>query len=166
MWSSTFACVAVRPLSPGDRSLLQSAFDAFSSQSRYHRFFTPLGHLPSGHLDLLTDLDEVDRFAWAAVTADHDEERLVAVARYVRLDDPRSAEVAVAVIDEFQSRGLGTMMVRALAQQASGVGIRRFEGLVLHENLRMLRLLRRAGAHLQNDGAGIVAFTVDLPMAS
>ena len=158
--------LTVRPLTAGDRPLLQTAFDAFSSRSRYHRFFTPLSQLPSGHLDQLTDLDAVDRFAWAAIAADGDPERLVAVARYFRLDDPGTAEIAVAVIDEFQDRGLGTVMLWALAQRASEMGIRRFEGLVLGENLRMLRLLRKAGAHLQRDGAGTLAFTVDLPMAS
>jgi acetyltransferase len=158
--------LTVRPLTAADRPLLQAAFDAFSSRSRYHRFFTPLRELHSGYLDQFTDLDDVDRFAWAAVAADRDVERLVAVARYVRLDNPRSAEVAVAVIDEFQSRGLGTVMVRALAERASDVGIRRFEGLVLRENLRMLRLLRKAGARLDGADAGTLAFTVDLPMAS
>jgi acetyltransferase len=158
--------LAVRPLIAADRPLLLAAFEASSSTSRYHRFFTPLRELQPWHLDRLTDLDEVNRFAWAAVAADGDAERLVAVARYFCLDDPTSAEIAVAVIDEFQDRGLGTIMLWALAQRASDVGIHRFEGLVLRENLRMLRLLRKAGARLQGDGAGTLAFTVDLPMAS
>lgn len=158
--------LAVRTLTAADRPLLQAAFDAFSSRSRYHRFFSALSELHSGYLDQLADLDAVDRFAWGAIATDRDPPRLVAVARYFRLDDPGTAEIAVAVVDEYQNRGLGTVMLRALADRAGAMGIRRLEGLVLYENLRMLRLLRRAGAHLRRDGAGTLAFTVDLPMAS
>ncbi|MFL5916221.1 MAG: GNAT family N-acetyltransferase [Gaiellaceae bacterium] len=80
--------------------------------------------------------------------------RIVALANWVRLRDPRSAEVAFAVGDEFQRRGIGTRLLERLAAHAADAGIEEFVAEVLHENNAMLGVFRDAGFAVTRAGEG------------
>src|SRR5213079_570554 len=71
--------------------------------------------------------------------------RPVALATYVRLHDPRRAEVAFAVADELHGRGIGTRLLERLAVHAAEVGIEEFVAEVLPQNGAMLRVFDDAG---------------------
>src|SRR5436309_1640952 len=73
------------------------------------------------------------------------DERVVALASYVRLRDARTAEVAFAVADELQGRGIATRLLERLAALAGPVGIQEFVGEVMRDNLGMLRVFADAG---------------------
>ena len=79
---------------------------------------------------------------------------IVAVANWVRLRDPRAAEIAFAVGDGVQRRGIGTRLLEQLANRAAGAGIEEFVAEVLHENDTMLRVLRNAGFAVTRAGEG------------
>src|ERR1039458_6281374 len=124
--------VLVRALRPDDGPGLAEAFEQLSETSRYRRFFAVKPHLSEQSLAYFTDVDH------------HDHEALVGVARFIR--DPREpdqAEVAVTVIDSWQRRGLGTVLLRELAQRAAEEGIRHFTAEILAENQTMLTLAHR-----------------------
>src|SRR5262249_36265355 len=74
-----------------------------------------------------------------------DDGRIVALASYARLRDPASAEVAFAVSDELQGRGIGTRLLERLAEEAAGHGIESFVAEVLGGNRPMLRVFEDAG---------------------
>lgn len=89
---------------------------------------------------------------------------LVGVARHIRLDDPTSAEVAVPVVDPYQGRGIGTLLLDALVLEALLSGIRSFQGAILAENHPMRRLLQGAEARFSRDAEpGATHFEIDLP---
>jgi GNAT superfamily N-acetyltransferase len=158
--------VVVRPAVPDDRVLLVEAFERLSPESRYRRFFAPLQALPGPLLDYLTSVDYVDHFAWAALSGEPGPEGRpagVGVSRYVRLPDPEAAEMAVTVVDDWQGRGLGRILLDALVLEALETGISRFEGDVLVGNHPMRELLRRTGARFRAEGAGVLRFSIDLP---
>jgi GNAT superfamily N-acetyltransferase len=160
--------VIVRPAVPEDRVLLVEAFERLSPESRYRRFFAPLKTMSGPLLDHLTAVDSVDHFAWAALAADPQPDRRpvgVGVSRYVRLPDPAAAEMAVTVVDDWQGRGLGRVLLDALVLEALENGITRFEGDVLVENRPMQELLRRTGARFRPVGSGVLRFSIDLPAA-
>src|SRR5207248_9458454 len=71
-----------------------------------------------------------------------------------RLRDPRAAEVAFAVGDEFQRRGIGTRLLEQLAARAAAVGIEEFVAEVLPDNDTMLRVFRNAGFAVTRAGEG------------
>jgi acetyl coenzyme A synthetase (ADP forming)-like protein len=73
------------------------------------------------------------------------EGRIVAVANYVRLRDVRTAEVAFAVADELQGRGIATRLLEQLAASATAVGIEEFVAEVMPDNRAMLRVFADAG---------------------
>ncbi len=110
-------------------------------------------------------VDYNDRFALVATTRKHDgKERIVGVARYDRAVDTDVAETAVAVIDEFQRRGLGSALLTILASVARDHGIKMFTLIVLPENQQMLGLLRKMGwIHQAKLTGGVYEITFDLP---
>ncbi|MDP8955921.1 MAG: GNAT family N-acetyltransferase [Actinomycetota bacterium] len=154
--------VLVRPVRPDDRGVIRNGFARLSPESRYFRFMTPMSSLSEGHLDYLTKLDFVDHVAWLAIRPDHPDEGL-GVARYVRTkEDPTIAEAAVTVIDDYQGRGLGTLLLALLATVARAAGVRTFRAFVVQHNARMRNLLEQLGARTALDSPGLLRMDVDL----
>jgi GNAT superfamily N-acetyltransferase len=141
---------------------MRHAWERLSETSRYQRFLTPIAELTDGQLAYLTEVDHHDHEALAAFdlrTGDG-----VGVARFVRLADSESAEAAVTVIDEWQGRGLGTVLCNLLADRARAEGVRRFTAMLLASNREMIELLASLGPtrELSRD-EGTVEIEVDLP---
>lgn len=153
--------ITIRPLTRDDRALLIEGFALLSHESRYRRFFSPLARLNTGMLDSLTDVDGTDHFACVALTGRSDTEVPVAAGRYIRLAGSNAAELALTVVDAYQGRGVGSLIIEALAVRAADNGVTRLEGFVLAENRPMLALLRKAGAQIQSDGGGVYHFAID-----
>jgi GNAT superfamily N-acetyltransferase len=155
--------VQLRPILSEDKAEVVQAFERLSQQSRYRRFLSPLRELSPTLLAYLTDIDYVDHFAYGAFAIAQSGPALIGVARYIRMaDEPQSAEVAIAVIDEYHRRGLGKRLLCALACAAIENGIGRFRGNSLWENRPMLGLLRQANAQTIPEGSGVLRFAVDL----
>lgn len=154
----------IRPIVPTDSDALAAAVERLSPLSRYRRFFTPMTRLTSTMLRALTEIDYHDRFAYVAFACEDEQTHLVGVARYIRLEDPETAEVAVAVIDPFHGRGIGTLLLDALVLEALRAGINRFHGSLLADNAPMRTVLEGAEAHFsRDDEPGATHFEIDLP---
>lgn len=154
----------LRPIVPDDKQLIAEGFERLSPQSRYRRFFNPVGKLSPKQLSYLTEIDYHDHFAWGAIWLDDPALPGVGVARYVRMKDrPEVAEAAVAVADDFQSKGLGTILLEGLAAFAIEHGIKQFESYVLADNQPALKLLKDLGAATEPVDSGVVRVEVDLP---
>lgn len=155
--------IRIRPIVPEDRDLLLWGFDHMSEESRYRRFMG-LKKLSDTDLDYLTNVDYTNHFAWVAFAHDEPHEPGVGVARYVRSKiDPEEAEAAVTVLDDWHHRGIGTLLLEALAAVALENGIQRFIGYVLVDNRPMLELLKGLGARLSTDSPGVERMTLELP---
>ena len=155
--------VLVRPVRADDKAELRRAFERLSEESRYLRFSGAKKQLSDSELAYLTEVDHHHHEALAAL--DPRTGRGVGIARYVRLrDEPEAAEFAMVVMDDWQRRGLGTLLLSRLADRAREEGIRRFSASVLSENQRALRLIERLGAVTSRDmEAGTVTLEGELP---
>jgi GNAT superfamily N-acetyltransferase len=155
--------VRLRPILSRDKPDVLLAFERLSLQSRYQRFFSHLRELSPSLLAYLTDINYVDHFAYGAFDIAQMEPKLIGVARYIRLKaEPHSAEAAIAVIDDYQRRGLGKRLLYALVDAAIDNGINRFLGNALWENRPMLGLLHQAKAQIIPEGSGVLRFVVEL----
>jgi len=155
----------IRAVAPERKERFAEALAGLSERSRYLRFAQPLQRFTEDQLHYLTEIDYHDHMAWAAVALDAPGAPGVAVARYIRRqDDARSAEVAVAVIDAYQGRGIGPLLLGALAETAIANGIERFEGDILAHNETMLRVARRMGVTVIEVADGVVHFEAPLPL--
>jgi RimJ/RimL family protein N-acetyltransferase len=157
--------VDVRPIAPEDEPLLHEAVAAMSERSVYFRFFSPLKRLPDALAHRLAVVDHKDRFALVATShRPANKERILGVARYDRVPNTDVAEVAVAVVDEYQRRGLGGALLAILAHAAREHGIKSFTLIVLPENRQMLGLLRKMGwIHHAKLSGGVYDISFDLP---
>lgn len=155
--------VRLRPLGPGDREALRHgvAHD-LSAESRYRRFLSPLTELSDEQLDELTGADGVDHCALGALAGVRGQP--AGVARYIRTPArPDRAEVALTVVDAWQGRGLGGLLLAALAGCALENGVRSFHADVLSDNAPVLALLRRCGSAAELHSLdGVVEARLDL----
>src|SRR4051794_35874688 len=135
--------VVIRPVQPEDRDRIAAGFDRLSPESRYRRFFSPVSRLSERQLDHLTQVDHHDHEALLALDADG--ERLVGVARFVRTG-PGRAEPAMVVGDDWQGRGIATVLLTRLVDRALDEGIETFNAPVLADNVEAIAVLRRRGA--------------------
>jgi len=134
--------VALRPQRPDDRELVAAFFNGLSDRSRFLRFLSPIHQLSPPLLDRLCAVDGEGHFAWMAMQ----EGCVAGLARWVRTRPPAVAEIALTVRDDLQGRGLGRLLLQALALVAPTRGVTCFEIVALSENRPVLTLLRSVDA--------------------
>ena len=157
--------VILRPIVPDDKPLLAEGFQRLGDDSRYARFIGVKKRLSVAELAYLTEVDHVEHEALIAL--DPSGGRGVGVARFVR-ERPRGdvAEAAVTVVDEWQHRGLGWILLERIAARACALGVREFSATLLTDNRAMLALFARLGRiEIRHDSGGTVALRVGLDPA-
>jgi GNAT superfamily N-acetyltransferase len=154
--------VLLRPVRPQDKSRFVEGLRLMSLESRYLRFFAPVGSFSEKQLAYLTEVDQRQHVAWGALDPLDPNFPGFGVARYVREEDaPEVAEVAVAVIDSMHRRGLGTVLLGLLYLLAGWGGVRVFRGTILPANSFLIDWARALQAQIRFvDGA----YQVDVPV--
>ena len=108
--------IRVRQGHSSDRELLVRGFARLGEASRYRRFLVAMPELSDQMVSYLTEIDHHNHEALIAL-----EERTgegIGVARFVRDPErPDAAEVAVAVIDEWQGKGVERYCSKRLARE-------------------------------------------------
>jgi acetyltransferase len=154
--------IHVRQITPGDGALLERGFAQLSDESRYRRFLHPVKRLTESELDCFTRVDHVNHEALIALGSDGAEP--VGVARYIRNERSASAEVAIAVVDRWQGRGVGTVLLHELVERAKRAGIERFSALCLADNTSVIDLLSRVGStRVTHPEPGLAELSIQLP---
>jgi L-amino acid N-acyltransferase YncA len=129
--------VTIRPLRNGDAASVQAVFDRLGPESRRRRFGGSKNVLTAYDLEQLARVDANRHVLVALVDGDP-----IGIARLVR--DGDTAEVAVEVVDEWQGRRVGTLLMSCLAGDARAAGIRRLRADVDYDNVASRALMRRA----------------------
>jgi RimJ/RimL family protein N-acetyltransferase len=157
--------VLIRPIRADDKHLLEEGLRHLSQTSIQRRFLSPKPRFTRSELRYLTEIDGWDHVALVAESPSQPARRLIGVARYVRHpEDPQLAEAAIVVGDEFQRRGLGSLLAEELAQRARMRGVRRFTATMAADNVPAQRLLAKLTHHLERHqaGQGVSELTADL----
>jgi len=157
--------VTLRLVQPSDRTEIARQFLRMSPDARYRRFISGIRELSPEMLDYLTVVDGHHHFAVLAFTESLDlkVEEGVGVARFCRLEGEADvAEAAVTVVDDYQGRGIGRLLLQRLVMAAEERGVRKFRGEVLLSNEPMRHLLEGAGAKGYDGGDGTLIFDAPL----
>ena len=156
--------VEIRPIAPLDAEGLARGLDALSDESRYRRFLSAKQEFSRRELELLTAVDH--HASEALVALEPGTEHGVGVARFVKDPaDPTAAEVAIVVDDQWQSHGLGTILLDRIVVRATEEGVSRFTATVLQTNDEVLALLRALGPlEYRSVAFGVIELTVPLPV--
>jgi RimJ/RimL family protein N-acetyltransferase len=156
--------VIVRPVRPEDRELFAAGFERMSGESRYRRFMSHKKKLSERELDFFTRLDHDLHEAIGAIDVETGEG--AGVARMHRhADDPEMAEAAVTVVDDWQGRGLGGLLLERLTARAQELGVKHFDASLFTTNKAMLRLFQKLGCmRSEREGLDVLAIDVELPV--
>jgi acetyl coenzyme A synthetase (ADP forming)-like protein len=144
----------LRPPIAADADALVAFFDGLSEQSLYYRFHGARS-VDRRLAEPFLEPDWIEQGALIATLADAGGgERIVALASCSRLRDPATAEIAFAVSDEQQGRGVGTRLLEQLAVRAADMGVTAFVAEVMAENRAMLGVFTDAGFELARELEG------------
>lgn len=133
--------VHIRVMHASDEAGLCALLTSLSEESRWLRFYcvqNSAGLAIEAHRE--ANLDH----AFGLVACSGDEERVVGHAFYAAIDE-QQAEVAFTIANDFQERGLGTILLCQLAEVAAANGIKVFEANVVAANHAMLHVFRASG---------------------
>jgi RimJ/RimL family protein N-acetyltransferase len=141
----------IRPIERYDAHALAVAHDRLSEDTKYKRFMAAKPHLSRKDIDYLTDIDGERHVALVATSPGKPDE-IIGVARFVRLpEDPDTAEFAIVIGDPYQGDGLGSALMRRLADAATAHGVKRLRGTMLADNIGAHKLTRRLGGELAHE---------------
>jgi GNAT superfamily N-acetyltransferase len=161
--------IHIRAITPEDKDLLFAHFSGLSQNSRYTRFFGAKRTLSRDELAGFTELDFDNQVGLTATMNDGDKVRFIGVGRYFRMQDRTRAEVAFAVLDEYQGRGIATLLFEHLRRIANASGILEFIAEVMASNSHMLDVFRDSGLERQSsnrDGIVRISLRTDIKVGA
>lgn len=138
------AAVEIRALRPGDEADMLTALAQTSPQSRQRRFFVMKHHFSDKERAFFMDIDFKNHVALIALAEHAGRKVVVAGGRYI-VFEPRRAEMAFMVIDAWQGRGIGSILMRHLIKLGGSAGLKELTAEVLPENAAMLKLFGKFG---------------------
>jgi RimJ/RimL family protein N-acetyltransferase len=136
--------VEIRALRPADRDDLIAAVGRTSDQSLYRRFFGARRGFGEQEIAFFLNVDFVNHVALVAVVEEGGRPVIVGGGRYVVVQ-PGKAEVAFALVDQFQGRGIGAALLHHLAAIARAAGLNELVAEVLPDNMAMLKVFEKSG---------------------
>lgn len=138
--------MTIRPVRPEDAEMQQRFVRNLSEQSRYNRYMSSIKQLSQSMLVRFTQLDYDREMALAAIFVREDgAEDWLAVARFMTDPDNEACEFAVEVADDWQGRGVGSLLMQDLFAAARAQGLKTMRGEVLSSNKGMLKLVKKLG---------------------
>lgn len=140
-------CVLLRPIRPSDLDLIREGIIEMSDQARYLRFFSTFKEPPEAVVQSLGSVDGHLHIGWGALLLDGDECPAIGAVHAIRekAESP-DAELAIAVLDDYQGYGLARMLIAAVLSHCSQAGIKSLEIHVLPENKPARTLMLSLGA--------------------
>ena len=140
--------VLIRQVHREDMPMLEEGISRLSAESRQFRFLSDKRRLSPTELRYFTHIDHHNHEALGA--RDTVDGRGLGIARFIRdPDNPEVAELAIAVVDDWHRRGLGSELLSQLFVRAREEGICRFTALVADNNEAMTALLPRLGGEIR-----------------
>ena len=159
--------VMIRPIHESDVELERRFIEALSPASRRFRFLDTMRSPSETLLKQMTTVDKTTDAAYVATALVDGKEREIGAARFSALPDGHDCEFAVAVADEWQMKGVGTLLVRRLIEVARSRGIAKMHSSDAADNSSMRKFAEHLhfGHERDPDDATHVLFSVDLSVS-
>jgi RimJ/RimL family protein N-acetyltransferase len=134
--------VEIRALQPDDKDDMLMAVSRTGTQSLQRRFFVVKRGFSEKEIAYFMNVDFTNHVALVALAEEDGRKVIVGGGRYI-VTEPGKAEIAFAVIDDYQGQGLGTLLMRHLAVLARKAGLRELIAEVLPENAAMRKVFSK-----------------------
>ena len=136
--------IEIRALRREDEADMLAAIERTSAQSLQRRFFVMKRHFSDKERAFFMDIDFKNHVAIVALAEEAGRKVIVGGGRYI-VFEPGRAEMAFVVIDAWQGRGLGSILMRHLVKFASDAGLQELTAEVLPENAAMIKVFGKFG---------------------
>lgn len=148
---NTYLCF--KALERDDREKFLDGFKKLSRKSVYHRFFGFMKELSAQQIEDFLNMDKKDHVAWTAFDIVNDDAIGIGVGRFRRsASNPKEAELALTVIDEYQDKGVGTVLLAIMYYLGIKLDIEVFTGVMLADNSKLIRRFKEMGAEMIRKG--------------
>ena len=137
--------VFFRPAKPTDERLLREFFYSLPKDEAYIRFLSTMKVYPQVDVHRLINIDYEKEMTLVGLVGDIDEERIVAVGRYIGDEESPGAEVDFAVHPDYGRRGIASFMIQYLSEIAVKNGINRFRAYIRPGNERVFGVFQKLG---------------------
>jgi len=150
-----------RPVRISDEDLIKDFFYSLSDQSLQRRFMTIRKDIPHKLRQKFVIIDYSHEIVILACVVKNDMEVIVGIGQYVKWDDKNYADVAFAVQDDYQGKGIGTELLDYITLLAKNEGLQGFTADVLGENRPMQALFDKMGYHVEKKiEDGVYEYTI------
>jgi len=154
--------VLLRPIKPEDEPLWLEMFRKFSEEAIRYRFFELIKDTPHRVRARYCNIDYEREIAIVAELAEKGRRYILGVARLTMEPDKKKGEIAFIVADPYQSLGLGTKLVDYMIEICRDMGMETIYGMMLPDNARAIRLLKKNGFTITHMEDGTLKATLNL----
>ena len=155
--------VFLGPVIADDAWRLRQGLAQMSSHSRYLRFFSGCSEFSESQVRYFTQVDQKQHVAWGVMDVSVSNLPGVGIGRFaIDENDDSKAEWAIAIIDSWQRRGLGTILLAVLYLEAEKRDVKMLTARVLPENRQVLDWFTELGAQISAESD---ALAIDLPVS-
>jgi acyl-CoA hydrolase len=152
-----------RPVKPTDEAALSEMLYSLSPTSLRTRYMSATVTFPHKDVQQLTNIDYINNLAIVGTVPGVSGEEIVAIAQYFLDPKTQAAEVAFIVQDEWQQKGMGTVLLQYLCRVAKQRGIKTFYAKVLPNNKAMLTVFYNSGYKVNTEFDGDV-YNIEFPL--
>ncbi len=155
--------ITLRMVLSEDKSKIKEGFELLSPESRHTRFFSYMHALSEKQLEYLSNVDQLNHVAWGVSDASIAPEQGIGVGRFIRDEkNPERAEIAFTLLDEYQGKGIGTVLLGLLYALAQSYEVAFFTGSILAQNHHFWKRLRDLGAKPSDSTGGVIDFQLPI----
>jgi GNAT superfamily N-acetyltransferase len=153
--------ICLRPITRCDKELLRDGVSRLSDRSRYLRFFTGAKTIPEPILDRLIDVDVENHIAWGVLDITDSPARAIAAAHAIRVAQTETMEIALAVLDGYQSLGVARVLLLEIAKACEEIGVPSLTAETLSENRGARRLFKALGGTANYSSGPVIRFVFE-----
>ncbi|MEM2843641.1 MAG: GNAT family N-acetyltransferase [Candidatus Bathyarchaeia archaeon] len=135
--------ILLRPIKPSDATMKQHFFYSLSKETIYKRYFGQLKAMPIKRIWPYVIIDYENEMVIVASAMENGLETIVGIGSYVKIPGTKTAEVALVVRDDWQNKGLGTVLLNYLIEIGKNKEIENFTAWVFTENMKMLHIFKK-----------------------
>lgn len=149
--------ITLRPIRPEDEPLELEFIRGLSTETSRFRFFQIIKDLPHEALVRFCNIDYDREMAFVAETREGDRRVEIGVSRLILEANKKKGEFAVVIADRYQGKGIGVKLVDMLIDVAKEKGVETIYGIIMAENLKMIRLCEKLGFTTRREQDNIIA---------
>ena len=155
--------ILIRRMQPKDKNDIVELFQALSPRSRYLRYGSAGVKLKADELDKMTSSDTVNCQTLGVYSLEDHDPKLLGLAEFLQCDEEQSAaEFAIVIIDEYQNRGVGSLLLDIFMILVRRSGFSSLSAYLMRENIGMIRLIKKLNPSVQYLGDDMIKFDISL----